>query len=41
MSSKMDVALLANMAVQDNRTVKGKTVSRLKQELNSQVLISR
>ena len=38
MSSKMEVALLANMAVQDNRTVMGKTVSRLKQELNSQVL---
>ena len=37
-SSKMEVALLANMAVQDNRTVMGKTVSRLEQELNSQVL---
>lgn len=37
-SSKVEVALLANMAVQDNRTVMGKTVSKLKQELNSQVL---
>ena len=40
MSSKVEVALLANMAVQDNRTVMGKTVSRLKQELNSDVLTS-
>ena len=39
-SSKMEVALLANMAVQDNRTVMGKTVSRLKHELNCQVLTS-
>ena len=40
MSSKVEVALLANMAVQDNRTVMGKTVARLKQELNSDVLTS-
>ena len=37
-SSRMEVALLANMAVQDNRTVMGKTISRLKQELNTEVV---
>ena len=33
-SSKVEVALLANMAVEDNRTILGKTVSRLRREMS-------
>ena len=37
-SSKVEVAMLANMAVDDNRTVLGKTVSRLRREMNCENL---
>ena len=39
-SSKMEVALLANMAMEDNRTVLGKTISRMKSELDCEDLTS-
>ena len=39
-SSKMEVALLANMAMEDNRTVVGKTMSRMKRELECEDLTS-
>ena len=39
-SSKMEVSLLASLASSDNRTVMGKTLSRLKRELGCQVLSS-
>ena len=39
-SSKVEVALLANMAADDNRTVLGKTVSRLRREMNCENLSS-
>ena len=37
-SSKLEVSLLANLAVEDNRTVMGRTVSRVKQDLGCQDL---
>ena len=37
-SSKMEVSLLANLASNDNRTVMGKTLAKLKRELGCQVL---
>ena len=37
-SNKMEVALLANLAVDDNRTVMGRTLTRMKSELQCQDL---
>ena len=37
-SNKMEVALLASLAIDDNRTVMGKTISRLKREMQCHVL---
>ena len=39
-SSKKEVYLLGNLAISDNRTVLGKTMSRLKREMECQELSS-
>ena len=38
MSSKPEVAFLANLSVDDHRTVMGRTMARLKKELDVQVI---
>ena len=37
-SCKPEVALLANLSIKDNRTVMGKTMSRLRKEIGSENL---